>query len=123
MSSAGRRTSFSPGRNSSTGRVRAAVMTATACSRVSDFDAPAFLAFGGIGQGGDVAADQVAGFGVPDGALERQVPHAHRRAGVPGGHLGQRLPHVGRGQLAQFAGADDRQDRLQDVLVLGDRFR
>jgi len=34
----------------------------------------AFLALGGIGQDGDVAADQVVGFGVPDGALERKVP-------------------------------------------------
>jgi hypothetical protein len=67
----------------------------------------AFLAFGGAGQDGDVAADQVGGFGVPDGALERELPHGHRRGGVPGGHLGQRLPHVGCGQLAELAGADD----------------
>jgi hypothetical protein len=49
------------------------------------------------------------------------VPHAHRGGGVPGGHGGQRLPDVGRGQVAEFAGADDGQDRLQDVLVLRDR--
>ena len=82
---------------------------------------PAVLALGGVGQGGDVAADQVVGFGVPDGALERQVPHGHRRGGVPGGHRGQRLPDVGGGQVAELAGADDFQDRLQDVLVLRDR--
>ena len=29
---------------------------------------PAFLALGGVGQDGDVAADEVVGFGVPDGA-------------------------------------------------------
>ena len=81
----------------------------------------AFLAFGCVGQGGNVAADQVVGFGVPDGALERQVPHRDRGGGVPGRHLGQGLPHVGRGQLAELAGADDGQDRLEDVLVLGDR--
>jgi hypothetical protein len=33
----------------------------------------------GVGQGGDVAGDQVVGFGVPDGALERQMPHGHGR--------------------------------------------
>ena len=82
---------------------------------------PAVLAFGGVGQGGDVAGDQVVGFGVPDGALERQVPHAHRRGGVPGRHRGQRLPDVGGGQVAELAGADDGQDRLENVLVLGDR--
>ena len=81
---------------------------------------PAVLAFGGVGQGGDVAANQVVGFGVPDGALERQVPHRHRRGGVPRSHRGQRLAHVGGGQLAELAGADDFKDRLQDVLVLLD---
>ena len=34
------------------------------------------------------AADQVVGFGVPDGALEREVPHAHRGGGVSGCHRG-----------------------------------
>jgi hypothetical protein len=58
---------------------------------------------------------------VPDGPLERQVPHAHRRGGVPGGHGGQRLPHVVRGQVAEFPGADDLENGLEDVLVLGDR--
>jgi hypothetical protein len=52
------------------------------------FGGAAGLAFGGVGQGGDVAVDQVVGFGVPDGALEREVPHAHRGGGVPGGHGG-----------------------------------
>ena len=58
---------------------------------------PSFPAFGGVGQDRDVAADEVAGFGVPDGALERQVPHAHRRGGVPGRHRRQRLADVGGG--------------------------
>ena len=49
------------------------------------------------------------------------MPHDHRGGGVPGGHGGQRLPHVGGRQVAELAGADDAQDRLQDVLVLGDR--
>ena len=84
------------------------------------FGRPSFLAFGGVGQDRDVAADEVAGFGVPDGALERQVPHRDRGGGVPGGHGGQRLADVGRGQVAELAGADDLQDGLQDVLVLGD---
>ena len=84
------------------------------------FGGPALLAFGGVGQGGDVAADQVVGFGVPDGALEREVPHRDRGGGVPGGHGGQRLPDVGGGQVAEFAGADDGQDGLEDVLVLRD---
>jgi len=79
------------------------------------------LAFGRVGQDRDVAGHQVAGFGVPDGALERQVPHAHRSGGVPGGHRGQRLADVGGGQVAELAGADDFQDRLQDVAVLRDR--
>jgi hypothetical protein len=83
---------------------------------------PSFPALGGVGQGGDVAADEVAGFGVPDGALEREMPHRDRGGGVPGCHGGQRLAHVGGGQVAEFPGADDGQDRLQDVLVLGDRF-
>jgi hypothetical protein len=55
---------------------------------------------------------------VPDGPLQRQVPHAHRSGGVPGGHRGQRLAYVAGGQLAQLAGADDSQDRLEDVLIL-----
>jgi hypothetical protein len=80
------------------------------------------LAFGGVGQGGDVAADQVVGFGVPDGALEREVPRAHRGGGVPGGRHGQGLPDVGGGQVAEFPGADHGQDRLEHVLVLRDRF-
>jgi len=97
-------------------------VTARAWSRVRDLDGrPSLLAFGGVGQGGDVAGDQVAGFGVADGALERQVPHRDRGGGVPGGHRGQRLADVGRGQVAELAGPDDGQDRLQDVLVLGDR--
>ena len=74
-------------------------MTATAWSRVSDLDGLLVLALGGIGQGGDVAVDQVVGFGVPDGP-----------------------PDVRGGQVAELAGADDAQDRRQDVLVLGDRF-
>jgi hypothetical protein len=45
----------------------------------------ALLAFGGVGQGGDVAGNLVVGFGVPDGALEREVPHAHCGGGVSGG--------------------------------------
>ena len=97
----------------------AAARTAEAWSRVSDLMA-ARLAFRGVGQGRDVAGDQVAGFGVPDGALEREVPHGNRRGGVPGRHGGQRLPDVGRGQVAELAGADDGQDRLEHVLVLGD---
>ena len=50
------------------------------------------------------------------------MPHAHRGGGVPGRHGGQGLPHVGRREVAELAGADDGQDRLQDVLVLRDRF-
>jgi hypothetical protein len=61
------------------------------------FGGAALLAFGGVGQGGDVAADQVVGFGVPDGPLEREVPHAHRGGGVPDCHGGQGLPDVGGG--------------------------
>jgi len=45
------------------------------------------------------------GFGVPDGPLERQVPHRDRGGGVPGRHGGQRLADVGRGQVAEFPGA------------------
>jgi len=58
---------------------------------------------------------------VPDGPLEREVAHGHCGAGVPGRHGGQRLPDVGGGQVAELSGADDGQDRLQDVLVLLDR--
>ena len=97
-------------------------MTAMAWSRVRRLGGPAFLAFGGVGEGRDVAADQVVGFGVPDGALEREVPHGHRGGGVPGGHGGQCLPDVGGGQVAELAGADDGQDGLEDVLVLLDGF-
>ena len=120
MSSAGRRTSFRPGRSSVTGRVRAAVITATAWSRVRDLDGRPSWPLGVSARAATLRADQVVGFGVPDGALERQVPHGHRRGGVPGRHGGQRLPHVGRGQVAELAGADDGQDRLEHVLVLGD---
>ena len=59
---------------------------------------------------------------MPDGSLEREVPHAHRGGGVPGRHRGQRLPDVGGGQVAEFPGADHVQDRLEQVLVLLDRF-
>ena len=59
---------------------------------------------------------------MPDGAFEREVPHAHRGGGVPRRHRGQGLPHVRRREVAELAGADDLQDRLQDVLVLRDRF-
>jgi hypothetical protein len=79
-----------------------------------------FPAFGGVGQGGDVAADEVAGFGVADGALEREVSHRDRGGGVPGGHGGEGLADVGGGQVAELAGADDLQDGLEDVLVLLD---
>jgi hypothetical protein len=37
-----------------------------------------------------------------------------------GRHRGQCLPHVGGREVAELAGADDLQDRLQDVLVLLD---
>ena len=57
-------------------------MTAMACCRVSDRDGrPGGLRR--IDQGRDVAASQVVGLGVPDGPLQRQVPHAHHGAGVP----------------------------------------
>ena len=97
-------------------------MTATAWSRVRGLGRPAVLAFGRVGQGGDVAADEVVGFGVPDGALERQMAHGHGRAGVLRGHRGQCLADVGGGQVAEFAGADDLEDGLEDVLVFGDGF-
>jgi hypothetical protein len=77
----------------------------------------ALLAFGGVGEGGDVAADEVVGFGVPDGALEREVPHRDRGGGVSGGHCGECLSDVGGGQVAEFPGADDGQDGLEDVLT------
>ena len=48
------------------------------------------------------------------------MPHRDRGGGIPGGHGGQRLADVGRGQVAELAGADDLQDGRQDVLVLGD---
>jgi hypothetical protein len=96
-------------------------MTAAAWSRVRDLDGRPCWPFRRVGQDRDVAADEVAGFGVPDGALERQVPHRDRRGGIPSSHRGQRLADVGRGQVAELAGPDDGQDRLQDVLVLGDR--
>jgi hypothetical protein len=81
---------------------------------------PAVLALGGVGEGGDVAADEVVGFGVPDGALEREVAHRDCGSGVPGGHGGECLADVGGGEIAEFAGADDGQDGLEDVLVFLD---
>ena len=95
-------------------------MTADGLVEGEGFGGAAGLAFGGVGQGGDVAGDEVVGFGVPDGAFEREVSHAHRGGGVPGRHRGQGLPDVGGGQVAEFAGADHGQDRLEHVLVLGD---
>jgi hypothetical protein len=38
----------------------------------------------------------------------------------PGGHRRQGLPDVVGGQVAELAGADDGQDRLEHVLVLRD---
>src|SRR5262249_44009576 len=46
----------------------------------------------------------------------------HRGGGVSGGHRGECLPDVGGGQVAELAGADDLEDGLEDVLVLGDGF-
>ena len=87
MSSAGRRTSLRPGRSSiregaGGGDDRDGLVEG------EGFGGAAGLALGGVGQGGDVAVDQVVGFGVPDGALEREVPHAYRGGGVPGRHRG-----------------------------------
>ena len=84
------------------------------------FGGAALLAFGRVGEGGDVAADEVVGFGVPDGALEREVSHRDGGGGVSGGYGGECLPDVGGGQVAEFPGADDGQDGLEDVLVLLD---
>ena len=84
---------------------------------------PPRLPFGGISQGGDVAAGQVAAFGVADRAGQGVVAHRHRGSGVPGRHRGEGLADVVGGQLAQSPGADRGQDRCQDVLVFLDRFR
>jgi hypothetical protein len=48
------------------------------------------------------------------------VSHRDRGGGVSGGHGGECLPDVGGGQVAEFPGADDGQDGLEDVLVLLD---
>jgi hypothetical protein len=84
------------------------------------FAGPPGLAFGGVDERGDVAPDKVAGLGVADGPGDRVVAHRHRGRGVPGGHGIQRLPYVGRGELAEPAGADRGQDGRQDVFVLLD---
>ena len=120
MSSAGRRTSFRPGRSSITGRVRAAVMTATAWSRVSDLDGRPSWPLGVSARAATLRVTRSLASACRMARLSARCPMRHRRGGVPGGHLGQRLPDVGRGQLAELAGADDFQDRRQDVLVLGD---
>ena len=79
------------------------------------------LAFGGVDEGGDVAGDQVAGFGVADGPGERVVAHRlPRRVEYRVGHGGQCLVDVVGGELAQSPGADRGQDRRQHVLVLLD---
>lgn len=55
---------------------------------------PSFPPLRGVDQRRDVAAHQVAGLSVPDGAPEREVAHAHGRAGVLGGHLRQCQSYV-----------------------------
>ena len=84
---------------------------------------PAGLSWRGVGQLGDVAADQVARGGEPDRPLEREVAHAHRGGAVAGGHVLPARVDGGGVQLAQLHGADDGQDRLEDVLVLADGLR
>jgi len=81
---------------------------------------PPFPLSRGIDQHGDVAADHVIGFGVPDRAFQGEVAHGYRCAGVVGGQYRQCLPHVAGGELAELVGADDREDGLEDVLVLFD---
>ena len=43
---------------------------------------------------------------MPDGALQREMPHGDDRSGVTGRHRGQRLSHSSGCQLAKFPAAD-----------------
>jgi hypothetical protein len=86
------------------GKVSAAVMTATACSQVSDRDGRPSRPLG-CRRGRPRCGDEIAGFGAPDGALEGQVTHGDRRGGVAGGHRRQGLPDVVGGQVAELPGA------------------
>ena len=81
---------------------------------------PAGLSGRGVGQFGDVAADQVAGGGEPDSALEREVAHADRGGAVAGRHRLQCRVDGGGVQLAELHRADAREDGFQDVFVLAD---
>ena len=81
---------------------------------------PSGLALGGFDEQGDVAPDEIAGFGVPDRPGQRVVAHDHGRTRVAQCHRRQRLVHVSGGQLAQPPGADGGQDRGEDVLVFLD---
>ena len=45
---------------------------------------PPFLALGSVDQGRDVARHEIIGFRVPDGALQREMPHGDDRTGVTG---------------------------------------
>src|SRR5215469_11019319 len=120
MSSAGRRTSFRPGRSSSTGRVRAVVMTAAACSRVSDLDGRPCWPLGVSARAATLRATRSLASACRMARLSARCPMLTAALEYPGGHRGQGPAHVGGGQVAQLAGADDGQDRLEDVLVLLD---
>ena len=96
-------------------------MTATACSRVSDFDGRPCWPVGVSTRAATLRATRSLASACRMARLSARWPMVTARTGVPGGHRGQRLPHVGGGQLAKLPGADDLQDRLQHVLVLCDR--
>jgi hypothetical protein len=57
---------------------------------------------------------------VPDGALQREMSHGHRRAGIAGVIFDSAFPRS-TAVSSRSLGVDDCQDRLKDVLVLPDR--
>ena len=95
-------------------------MTATAWSRVRDLDGRPSWPLGVSARAATLRLTRSLASACRMARLSARCPIEHRGGGVPGRHGGQRLPHVGGGQVAELAGADDGQDRLQDVLVLGD---
>ena len=122
MSSAGRRTSLRPGRSSITGRVRAAVMTAMAWSRVRDLDGRPGWPLGVSARVATLRLIRSLASACRMARLSARCPMLTAAVEYPAGHGGQGLPDVGGREVAEFAGADHGQDRLEHVLVLRDRF-
>src|SRR5215831_8912742 len=118
MSSAGRRTSFRPGRSSITGRVRAVVMTAAAWSRVSDLDGRPCWPLGASARAATLRATRSLASACRMARLSARCPMVTAAVEYPAAMAASACRTSAADRVAELAGADDFEDRLQDVLVL-----